>query len=244
MRSPAEFKRLLVGRRIEDVRRRAKYLLFDLDSGEILVVHLGMSGQLLLRPAAAEVPRHARIGFSLEGGSVLYANDPRKFGEAYVYSEPAGRTAVDPFRLGPEPLSPTWSRENLARALAGRTAPIKALLLNQTLVAGLGNIYTDEALFRARIHPLVPGGNLDGARVRALHGAVRRVLREAIAHQGTSAADRQYVDGEGRLGRFQNRLRVYQRRGLPCPACSAPILTLKTGGRTAHFCPRCQREPR
>jgi len=142
-----------------------------------------------------------------------------------------------------EPLNDEFTAAALGRALAGKNSPIKALLLDQGLVAGLGNIYTDEALFRAAIHPLRPAGSLSRDEIRRLRREIRAVLRQAIRLHGTSAADRQYVDTEGELGRFQDRLRVYQRAGKPCSSCRTPIETVRVAGRTAHYCPSCQPEP-
>jgi len=237
-----DFPDRVKGRKVEGISRRGKYLLFHLDDDAVLVVHLGMSGQLLYREGKGERPRHARIVFRFRPRGIVFFNDPRKFGEVYLYSPREGRKAVDPFSLGPEPLNDLFTPAALKKALKGKKSPIKAALLDQRVVAGMGNIYTDEALFRSGIHPRKAAGDLGPEQIRQLHREIRRVLREAIRLQGTSAADRQYVDTEGRLGRFQNRLRVYQRAGLPCPACGTPIETLRLAGRTAHFCPRCQAE--
>ena len=243
-RYPSErrFVRKVTGRKIVTLRRRAKYLLFELDSGETMIIHLGMSGQLLLRPARTASPPHTRIIFTIAGAGDLFFVDPRKFGEVYLYSEAEGDMVVDPFSLGPEPLGKSFTPQVLARKLHGRRSPIKVALLDQKLIAGLGNIYTDEALFRARIHPRKRSEDLTGREIERLFQSIRDVLREAIRLHGTSAADRQYVDSEGALGKFQTRLNVYQRKGECCPSCQTVIETMKIGGRTAHFCPRCQRD--
>lgn len=239
--SRSSFVRNVTGRTIISLKRRAKYLLFELDSGEILIIHLGMSGQLILRPSGSAPPRHTRIVFTITGAGELFFVDPRKFGEAYLYSEETGNTLIDPFVLGPEPLSRKFTPGVLAGKLRERKSAIKIALLNQKLISGLGNIYTDEALFRARIHPEKVSSGLTGADITLLHKSIREVLREAIKLHGTSAADRQYVDSEGALGKFQTRLNVYQREGRECPHCRTLIETIKLGGRTAHFCPTCQR---
>ncbi|MEA1927139.1 MAG: zinc finger domain-containing protein, partial [Candidatus Auribacterota bacterium] len=166
---------------------------------------------------------------------------PRKFGQVYLYSREAGDTAIDPFSLGPEPLGKKFTPAELARRLKDRRSPIKVSLLNQRIIGGLGNIYTDEALFRAGIHPKKLSAELTKEEIELLHKSIREVLREAIKLHGTSAADRQYVDSEGALGKFQTRLNVYQREGKKCPACGTIIETIKLGGRTAHFCPHCQK---
>lgn len=238
--SPGRFIRALTGRRIMDLKRRGKYLLFPLETGEELIIHLGMSGQLLLLPLRADRPPHTRLVFKVRGAGRLCLVDPRKFGEVYLYSRKGRTTLIDPERLGPEPLGRAFTPETLARSLAGRKTVIKTAILNQKIIAGLGNIYSDEALFRARISPLRRSYSLSKDEIKRLQGAIRGVLREAIKYRGTSAADRQYVDGKGRPGRFQHRLNVYQREGKKCPRCGETIRSRKIGGRTAHFCPACQ----
>jgi len=230
----------LAGRTITSVGRRAKYLLFDLDDGRVLILHLGMSGQLLFRPRSAPRFSHTRLVIRFAGGDELCFVDPRKFGEAYLFSAAEEDTLVNPFALGPEPLDRGYTASRLRESLSGRKGPIKAVLLDQKVVAGLGNIYTDEALFRSGISPLRPAGSLSGEEARKLVKSIREVLREAIRCRGTSAADRQYVTTAGALGGFQERLDVYQRPDRPCPRCGAPIATTRVAGRTAHFCPRCQ----
>ena len=220
--------------------RRGKYLLFSLDSGDILIVHLGMSGRLVLAKTGDPLPPHARARIRLSGGVSLRYSDPRKFGEFYLFSEPRGETAVNPFLLGPEPLEEDFNPGRLRSVLGKRRAPIKAVLLDQKAVAGLGNIYSDEALFRAGLHPRRPAAAVSAPETKKLHRAIRRVLAEAIRARGTTAEDGGYRDARGQAGSFQFRLRVYQRKGKPCPRCRTPIATAKVGGRTAHFCPRCQ----
>ena len=238
--SRSRFIRKVTGRKILSLKRRAKYLLFELDSGEIMIVHLGMSGQLLLRPFGSVSPPHSRIIFTIAEEGELFFVDPRKFGEVYLYSRPEGDMVIDPFSLGPEPLEKEFTSGVLAKNLRNRRSPIKVSLLDQKLIAGLGNIYTDEALFRARIHPIRLSSELTGEEVSLLRKCIREVLREAISLHGTSAADRQYVDSEGSLGKFQTRLNVYQRKGKKCPRCGKLIDTIKLAGRTTHFCPGCQ----
>jgi len=239
--SRRRFIRKVTGRKIVSLKRRAKYLLFELDSGETMIIHLGMSGQLLLRPLRSAPSSHARIIFTIAGAGELFFVDPRKFGEVYLYSEAEGNTVIDPFSLGPEPLGKNFTPEVLERKLRDRRSPIKVALLDQKIIAGLGNIYTDEALFRAGIHPKKAASDLAEQKIKLLHKSIQEVLREAIRLHGTSAADRQYVDSEGELGKFQTRLNVYQRKGKECPRCKTLIDTIKLGGRTTHFCPRCQK---
>ncbi|MEA1928678.1 MAG: DNA-formamidopyrimidine glycosylase, partial [Candidatus Auribacterota bacterium] len=206
--SRRRFIRKVTGRTIISLERRAKYLLLELESGETLIIHLGMSGQLLLRSPGSSPPRHARIIFTIAGAGELFLVDPRKFGQVYLYSREAGDTAIDPFSLGPEPLGKKFTPAELARRLENRRSPIKVSLLDQRTIAGLGNIYTDEALFRAGIHPKKLSAELTKEEIELLHKSIREVLREAIKLHGTSAADRQYVDSEGVLGKFQTRLNV------------------------------------
>jgi len=239
--SERKFIRRLRGKKIVSLKRRGKYLLFGLDSGDILIIHLGMSGRLLLAQAGDGTPAYARCFFQLSGCDRLYFIDPRKFGEAYLFSESRKDTSMNPFRLGPEPLGPNFTSKRLRDILSRRKSPIKSILLNQSNLAGLGNIYTDEALFRARVHPLRIGSTLSPKEAGALHRAIRGVLKEAIGHRGTTATDGRYRDGKGRSGKFQFRLKVYQRRGEPCSCCGAKIRSVTIGGRTAHFCPRCQK---
>ncbi len=238
--SRRNFLRRLAGRKIVSIGRRAKYLLLGLDDGRILIVHLGMSGQLLFRPPGAPRYPHTRLIIHLDGGEELCFVDPRKFGEAYLFSEEEGETLVNPFALGPEPLDRCCTPDKIRESFRSRRGPVKAVLLDQKVVAGLGNIYTDEALHRSGIHPLRPASSLSGKEVEKLLESVREVLREAIECRGTSAADRQYVNTAGEPGTFQEKLQVYQKPGSPCPRCKSPIATVRVAGRTAHFCPACQ----
>jgi formamidopyrimidine-DNA glycosylase len=239
--STKQFIRRVKGRKITSLKRRAKYLLFYLDSSDIVIVHLGMSGRFLFLPSGKLLPYHTRSYLRLSGGGRLGLIDPRKFGELYLFSKKSGETKVNPFRLGPEPLAKSFVPAKLRQILGKRKSAIKTALLDQKAIAGLGNIYTDESLFRARIHPLRKSSTLKPAEVEILHAAIRSVLKEAISFRGTTASDGQYLDGRGLEGKFQNRLDVYQRKGESCPRCGTIIETLKIGGRTAHFCPKCQK---
>ena len=217
----------LAGRRVESVRRRGKFIVIGLDQGT-LAVHLGMTGRLLIQGQPGE---HTHGVFTLEHGQLLY-DDPRQFGRIEWSAGPPKRVA----RLGPEPLEITFEdfRENLRHK-----ARIKALLLNQTFLAGVGNIYADESLFAAGIHPLAIAARLSKARACRLHQAIREVLTEAIALGGSSISD--YVDGNGQPGWFQVRHQVYGREGQPCLNCGTPIRRILVAQRGTHFCPRCQR---
>ncbi len=232
--SKQALRRRLVGRRIDGVGRRGKYLFFHLDDGSAWVVHLRMTGSLRHRRADAPADPFLRAAVSLDDGADLRFVDVRKFGTFAVVDgveEVAGK-------LGPEPLTPAFTVEALWEALRGRQAPVKSILLNQELIAGLGNIYTDEALFLARLHPLAPAGSLRPAERRALHAAVEEVLREGIRHRGASFRD--YTDADGRKGRQQFFVKVFRRTDEPCDVCGSPIRRTVVGGRGSHWCPRCQ----
>jgi formamidopyrimidine-DNA glycosylase len=226
---PDQMSARLQGRRIAGVKRYGKFILVSLDGGGYLVIHLGMTGRLLLGGPAG---KHTHAILTLDRGVLLY-DDSRQFG-CLQYSEDFPRRVG---KLGPEPLEISY--EDFAKALKRRKTRIKALLLNQGFVRGVGNIYADEALFRAGIHPLAIAARLRGERPRKLFDAVVEVLTEAIAAGGSSISD--YVDAEGRKGFFQLSHRVYQRAGEPCVACGTPIRRVLVAQRSSHFCPKCQK---
>ncbi len=230
------FRHELVGRSVVGVERRGKYMLFRLDDGRWLVMHLRMTGQMRVVPASDPRHKHDHLSFRLQDGREWRFNDTRKFGRAWLVAEPAEVT----HKLGPEPLGDDFSADYLALALAGRRAPIKSLLLDQRLTAGIGNIYADEALYRAGIHPLRPGGSLSEQELARLVGAVKAVLKQALAEHGTTLRD--YRRPDGSIGSFQNSLQVFRRDGEPCPGCGAPIRRIIVGGRSTHFCPEEQPE--
>ncbi|MCX7853418.1 MAG: bifunctional DNA-formamidopyrimidine glycosylase/DNA-(apurinic or apyrimidinic site) lyase [Anaerolineae bacterium] len=231
----ATFIAALRGRRVTAVSRRGKYLQCALDNGRWLLFHLRMTGEMRVLPATAALDPHEHLVLHLENGLDWRFKDTRKFGRAYLVADPTEVVG----KLGPEPLDPAFTPAYLAQALAGRKAPIKSLLLDQRLVAGLGNIYADEALFRARIHPLRPGGNLTSAEIAGLVEAIREVIAQAVADMGTTLRD--YHRPDGSVGRFQNRLQVFRRQGQPCPLCGAPIERIVVGGRSTHFCANDQK---
>jgi formamidopyrimidine-DNA glycosylase len=227
--SPDEMAARISGQKILALRRAGKHLLFDLSEG-VLDVHLRMTGKLLISP---EATRFARAVFTLDDGKLMVFDDTRQFGRV-LWHPSAPREVAE---LGPDPLELT-PRE-FAGILRGRRGRIKPLLLNQRIVAGLGNIYADESLARARVHPLASAARLSGARLERLHAAIIEVLTEAIAAGGSSISD--YVDAEGRRGGFQDRHRVYGREGEACLECGAAIRRIVVAQRGTHFCPRCQR---
>lgn len=226
----------LTGARIEGVRRRAKYGLVDTDRGETLILHLGMSGRMRLDPSAPL--KHDHVVFKTDAGRVVAFNDPRRFGSLDLVETAALANHPLMAGIGPEPLAADFNAAVLARAFAGRTAPVKALLLDQRVVAGLGNIYVCEALFRAGIDPRRAGGRIGSARIERLAVAIRTVLDEAIAAGGSSLRDHAAPDGT--LGYFQNGFSVYGREGKACAVCGGVVRRQVQSGRSSFFCGRCQ----
>jgi formamidopyrimidine-DNA glycosylase len=236
----AEWGPLLTGRHIRDVRRRGKWIVVDLDRGLHLVFHLGMTGQLVVKPAKEPRAAHTHLVFVLDRGArQLRFRDIRRFGSATLFRSPEEvQEFFEAAGLGPEPfeLDPKDWRERLA----GTERNLKAVLLDQRVVAGVGNIYADESLFTARLHPARRGKALSAAEAGRLRRAVAEVLTQAIAKRGSSI--RTYVGGSGRKGTYQEAFRVYQRTGEPCPRCGTPIAGIRLAGRATHYCPKCQKE--
>lgn len=237
----AEFVRRCEGQVVESVGRRGKYLLLGLGSGDAVVVHLGMSGQLLRAiPDDPEV-RHTHVVWCMDGGVQLRFVDPRTFGEVFVTGPDAAGALPELARLGPDALDglPTW--RSLAAVLAGRRTRLKPLLMDQHRVAGIGNIYADEILFASRLAGNCPANALTSAQVRRLHAAMRSILTAAIAHRGSSLSDAQYRDVDGAAGDYQLHHAVYGRGGQPCTRCGHPIVRRREMGRSSFSCPECQR---
>ena len=226
---PERMAASIEGRRIGAIQRYGKFIVITLREGGYLLIHLGMTGRLLLGGA---VGKHTHAVFTFDRGALLF-DDSRQFGSIQFSQEFPARVA----RLGPEPLEVKF--DDFAAALKRRKTRIKALLLNQTFVRGIGNIYADEALFRAGIHPLAVASRLNAARARRLYDAIAEVLTEAIDAGGSSISD--YVDAQGRKGFFQFSHRVYQRTGEGCVVCGTAIRRILVVQRSSHFCPRCQR---
>jgi formamidopyrimidine-DNA glycosylase len=226
------------GRRVQALNRRGKYILAGLDSGDLLVVHLGMSGQLRLHRPDEEVALHTHAFFSLDSGIELRYRDPRRFGRLLLGTESALVAAGKLPKLGPEPLDPAFGADQLYLRLHRRTAAVKSVLLDQGALAGVGNIYADESCFRARVRPDRPAGALSRRAVRRLHEALRVSLEQGIANRGSSVIS--YVDGQGQRGSQQEQLLVYGRAGLPCLNCGRPLASVRISGRTTVFCRRCQ----
>jgi len=241
--SPARFRAELAGRRIVAARRRAKYFVFDLDDGRALVGHLRMTGRLAVEPAAAPAaalrPEWVRARFDLDDGRCLVFADVRKFGRLALVRS---LDEVLP-EIGPEPLSAAMDGRWMAAALSARRRLLKPLLLDQSFVAGLGNIYVDEALHLSGLHPLRASHRISRARAESLAQSIKSVLQRAIAAEGSSF-DAFYRTPEGQPGRYQDGFLVYGRDGQPCRTCGATIVRLVVGQRGTHVCPRCQPRPR
>jgi formamidopyrimidine-DNA glycosylase len=232
-----DLPRRVSGERIVRIGRRGKYLLLGLDSGTLLM-HLGMSGSLRAVRAEAARARHDHFDLVLDSGVALRFNDPRRFG-CLVYSDTDPRQHPLLARLGPEPLAPQFDADYLWRITRGRRLALKQLLMNSRLVAGVGNIYANEALFRARLRPQRAARTLTRTGAARLVRAVRAVLRQAIRSGGTTLRD--YLGADGAPGRFRQRLYVYERRGKPCRRCGTPVRGLIQGQRATYYCPVCQK---
>ncbi|MGA2504550.1 MAG: bifunctional DNA-formamidopyrimidine glycosylase/DNA-(apurinic or apyrimidinic site) lyase [Anaerolineales bacterium] len=227
--SPAAFKKRLIGQRIDSISRRAKFLDLHLSNAH-LIIHLRMSGDLLVVLGGYHPAKHDRLILQLSGDTSLIFTDPRKFGRVWLVKD-----TDEIFRdLGMEPLSDGFSPEWLYSALRNRQRQLKPLLLDQNFIAGLGNIYADEALFLAKLHPLTPSDSITKKQGNGLWRAIREVLEEGIRRNGAS------IDWVYRGGDFQNHFRVYGRTGEPCQVCKTPIERITVGQRGTHFCPHCQ----
>jgi formamidopyrimidine-DNA glycosylase len=239
---PAEVERALAGLRIQTVERRGKYLVLRLEGGRALAMHLRMTGNLLL-DEGKERPdlRHLRAVIRLEGGGRLLFTDVRRFGQAVVLDD-GGLDKYFAARLGLEPLSEELTAERLAGLAAGRRAPLKSFLLNQVGIAGIGNIYADEALHRAGLHPLSPAGSLKPEDCEQLRLGIVEALEAGLRSGGASVDD--YRDALGSRGAMQDEFLVHTREGRPCPRCGAEIRRIVVAGRATYFCPSCQRRLR
>src|SRR3954452_20993643 len=248
------------GARIEGLARRGKYILMHLDGERTLVMHLRMTGNLILREGEelldpsegrrlyeserSTEERHLRARFVLDDGRELWFTDPRRFGEAFLIED--ARLEVRFAKRGVEPFSPEFTAQALGEMAAGRTAPLKSFLLDQSGVAGVGNIYADEALFRAELHPLSPAGSMKPEHLEALRDGVVAALEAGIDAGGSSIDD--YRDARGEKGSMQDEFLVHTREGEPCPRCESPIVRIVVSGRSTYYCPNCQvrlrRKPR
>ncbi|REJ33156.1 MAG: DNA-formamidopyrimidine glycosylase [Bacillota bacterium] len=237
--TPGELEERLKGRRFASVERRGKFLLLRLDDGASLIIHLRMTGRLTVVDAAEPDGPYTRVAVALDDGRELRFHDMRTFGTWHYVGEGADSLPPGLRSMGVEPLSDAFSPDALAAICAGRRAPVKAVLLDQRRIAGIGNIYADEALFRAGIDPGRPAGSLTEEELARLHKSIRDVLTDSLAKGGTTVRD--YVNGRGAPGEFQHYLDVYGRAGEPCRRCGTPIVRRKLAGRGTHACPQCQR---
>jgi formamidopyrimidine-DNA glycosylase len=237
-----QFKIRVEGSIITGLGRRGKYLLVHLSFASVLIISLRMTGRLIFVPSGKDilVNKHTHLVFEFDDGSFLYFNDVRKFGTIHCVPVEKLDNCPEIAKLGPEPLGPEFSETLLKEMLHTRRKKIKQLLLDQTFIAGIGNIYADEILFQAGIHPETLSKSLTSRQVHSLFRAIVGVLNEGVKHRGTTIKD--YVDGDGITGNYQDYLKVYGRKGKKCYNCGKQIETIKLGGRTAHFCPGCQRE--
>lgn len=238
--SPNRLRRSVEGRRIDATDRRGKYLMLQLDSGDTLAIHLRMTGRLHHSPdGVAPDDRHRRARFELDDGATLDFSDTRRFGRIWIVpANPDAPNAYWDARLGVEPLGRGFTPAHLAQLLEGRTAPIKASILDQKLIAGVGNIYADEALFQAGVHPTRRAGSLDSDEIVALREAIRDRLKAGIRSGGASI-DR-YRDTIGNAGTMQDILRVHLHEGDACGTCGSTIVKTRVAGRGTYFCPTCQ----
>lgn len=225
-----EFCARLIGQKITGVGRRGKYLIFSLSGGQALIIHLKMTGSLWLK----EPEKFVRAIIHLDDGGNIYFRDPRKFGIMWLTDDKESVAS----KLGPEPLGEGFTAKVLAERLSKRTAPIKALLCDQSLVAGIGNMYADEALFLAKIHPMRAGGSLTKEEVKRLHRAIRQVLTAGINEKGASTDT--YFRPSGEPGTAHSQFRVAHRRGESCPVCGTPLERIPVRNRGSYFCPKCQ----
>ncbi|MDI9412342.1 MAG: DNA-formamidopyrimidine glycosylase [Bacillota bacterium] len=239
--SSADFKSALIGNEFSQIKRSGKYLIFSLKDNRELVIHLRMTGRLIYySDQSIPLAKHTSVIFGFETGDELRFEDVRKFATIDLVSKGNYEQVKGLFNLGIEPLSKEFSPEVLSDFVHKRSTKIKSVLLNQSLIAGLGNIYVDESLFMSGIHPERPANSLKKAEITRLHGAIQTVLKDAIDNQGTTLRD--YRTGYGQEGSFQNRLQIYGRKGEKCPTCGTNIEHKKVAGRTSHFCPICQKE--
>lgn len=235
--SAKDFRSHLLGQQITGLARHGKYLVVTLAGDDSLIIHLKMSGSLLVGLDSSEPPKYTRAVIHLDNGTNIFFRDPRKFGAMWLVADK--NTIVG--KLGPEPLEADFTPQVLAQRLSGRTAPIKALLCDQSVIAGIGNMYADEALFAARIHPLRSGGSLSPDEIERLHNAIQQILRSAIGNKGASIVN--YLRPGGELGTAHFEFKVAHGRGKDCPICGGPIQRITVRNRGTYFCPKCQPEP-
>jgi formamidopyrimidine-DNA glycosylase len=234
-----QFMQEIIGQRFIRFSRRGKYMLLGLASGDTLIIHLRMTGRVIVHTQPIMPDKHTHVVFDLADGGQVHYQDSRKFGRLWLVAEPEAVLA----KLGEEPFAATFEASYLATKLRGRTASIKALLLNQAIVAGVGNIYADESLFLAGIHPARTGSSLTPNEIERLHSAIQQVLTRAIDQHGSTLGQssvQNYARPGGERGEFQEEHKVFQRTGQPCLHCGQPVQRIILGQRSTHFCPVCQ----
>lgn len=238
---PRGLKTRIESAQVTHITRRAKYIQAHLDNGWVLVIHLGMSGRIVFQPRDYKPQTHDHFILHMQDGQQIVLNDPRRFGIVDLVPTAQLETHGLFAHLGPEPLSNGFSGPVLAQALAGKKAAIKQVIMDQTVVVGVGNIYACEALFMAGIDPALPAGAITPARTEALAAAIKAVLQSAIAAGGSTLRDHRQANGE--LGYFQHRFSVYDREGMACPRCAKkpPVMRITQGGRSTFYCPGCQK---
>lgn len=239
---PGAFVGGLAGQTIDEVERRAKYLLLHLRSGSSWVVHLMLEGQFFYQPAGTALASDIKLVVQLDDGHQLVLRDVVGLARTFLATEDELHSVLKLDELGPEPLESEFTYAAFLSRLKRRTGMIKPLLLDQKVMAGIGNVYADEALFRARLHPKRKANTLTDQELRRLYTAIREVLSEGIAHRGTSATRGLYRDLWGQKGHYQDHLTVFRRKGMPCPGCEGTVEQIQVGGRSTFVCPSCQPE--
>jgi formamidopyrimidine-DNA glycosylase len=235
-----EFTSRLEGRKITKVERQGKYILLDLDGGDVLVAHFGMSGQFVRGSKRVPLPAHTHVVITFTQGGDLRFIDPRTFGELFVSTHDELGKVRELNHIAIDPLDQVFTWPAFQMRLADKAAKMKPLLMDQKFISGLGNIYSDEVLFAAGLRHDRMSNTLSSQEVRRLYRAIQETLQEAIRYRGTTLGDDAYVDLSGEPGEFQNELKVYGRAGLPCRRCRTPIQSVKLAGRSAYYCPQCQ----
>jgi formamidopyrimidine-DNA glycosylase len=235
-----EFTDRLAGKKISKVDRKGKYVLLHLDGGDVLVVHFGMSGQLLRGTKRQAPPQHTHVVMDFQQGGDLRFVDPRTFGEMFVASEDELGKVKELAHIAIDPLEDTFTWPQFSEVLAAKKAKLKSLLMDQKFVAGLGNIYSDEVLWASGLRYDRMSDTLSSQEVRRLYRGMQEVLQDAIRYRGTTLGDEAYVDLFGKPGEYQHELKVYGRKGLPCPRCRTRIETVNISGRNSYYCPQCQ----
>jgi formamidopyrimidine-DNA glycosylase len=235
-----EFASRLEGRKFTRAERKGKYILLHLDSGEVLIVHFGMSGQFLRGNKRQALPPHTHVVITFMQGGDLRFVDPRTFGEMFVTAADELGKVKELAHIAIDPLEDTFTWQAFGELMARKAAKLKPLLMDQTFISGLGNIYSDEVLFAAGLRHDRMSDSLSSQEVRRLYRAIQEVVQDAIRYRGTTLDDEAYVDLFGKPGEFQKELKVYGRKGLPCRRCRTPIESVKVSNRSAYFCPQCQ----